>query len=97
MTRILDPMFAEILLPTARSGAPGLVLAAIAACEVRTMGMGLHRSDGRNAGIFDGVLLPLAGAGSLAFLIVGLTIAFLSLLSATAARPLSQPVLKGPK
>ena len=37
---------------------PILILAAIAACEIRTLGMGLQRSDGRNAGIADGALLP---------------------------------------
>lgn len=53
----------HLFVPARRDGAGGfaaLIGAAIAACEVRTMGMGLQRSDGRNAGIADPVLLQIA-------------------------------------
>jgi len=57
----LDALMIRHLLMPAKSGL-GAVLGAIAACEVRTMGMGLGRSDGRNAGALDPVLLHLANA-----------------------------------
>ncbi|MEX3014271.1 hypothetical protein [Gymnodinialimonas hymeniacidonis] len=56
-------MIRHLLLPAKRRGLLGLVVmiaAAIAACEVRTMGMGLQRSDGRNAGIADALIVQLA-------------------------------------
>lgn len=52
----------HLLAPTAYRGLAGVltvVFAAIVACEIRTMGMGLHRSDGRNVGIADPVLLQI--------------------------------------
>ncbi len=56
-------MIRHLFVPASRRGIVGvvvLVAAAIAACEVRTMGMGLQRSDGRNAGIADPLLLQMA-------------------------------------
>ena len=56
-------MIKHLFVPAHRRGLVGVVLfiaAAIAACEVRTMGMGLQRSDGRNAGIADPLLLQIA-------------------------------------
>ncbi|WP_224815913.1 hypothetical protein [Hasllibacter sp. MH4015] len=55
-------MIRQLFAPLPRRGLLGIVTfvaAAIAACEVRTMGMGLHRSDGRNAGIADPALVQL--------------------------------------
>ncbi|MBF9042823.1 hypothetical protein HKCCE4037_05770 [Rhodobacterales bacterium HKCCE4037] len=63
MTTLDALMIRHLFLPVRRRGMIGIVLvlaAAIAACEVRTMGMGLQRSDGRNAGIADPLLLQLA-------------------------------------
>lgn len=66
MTRIDALMIRTLLAPRApvpNRGVAGVILtlaAAIAACEVRTSGMGLHRSDGRTAGIVDPVLLQIA-------------------------------------
>ncbi len=56
-------MIRHLIAPIPRRGMAGIALtlaAAIVACEVRTMGMGLQRSDGRNAGIADPVLLQIA-------------------------------------
>lgn len=60
MTRLDRILLRTLVVPVPQPGARGLALAlvaAIVACEVRTMGMGLHRSDGRNASIADPVLL----------------------------------------
>ncbi len=55
-------MIRHLFAPTLRCGPTGVftsIAAAIAACEARTMGMGLHRSDGRNAGLFDSTLVQI--------------------------------------
>ena len=53
----------HLLLPPKRRGTFGVfafLAAAIAACELRTMGMGLQRSDGRKAGIAEALVVHLA-------------------------------------
>ena len=63
MTTLDTLMIRHLFLPAKRGGLLGVlvvVAAAIAACEVRTMGMGLQRSDGRNAGIVDAALVRIA-------------------------------------
>lgn len=55
----------HLMLPPHRRGVLGaltVLAAAIAACELRTMGMGLQRSDGRNAGLAEALFLQLAQA-----------------------------------
>jgi hypothetical protein len=56
-------MIRHLLLPPKRRGTFGVfayLAAAIAACELRTMGMGLQRSDGRNAGLAEALIVQLA-------------------------------------
>lgn len=63
MTHLDALMIRHLLAPVPHRGMTGIPLtlaAMIVACEVRTMGMGLQRSDGRNAGIADPVLLQIA-------------------------------------